>query len=211
MASRILVFNGANGGVRKSIALIAAKDGPTWASVEKGALRAKSMKNLNIRGYRASTKIQYPSTIKMSNNFVEVTPSNLIISRNYGDAPPPLYTSVPQVFERIKAIASADMVKKVNACYVFELEGGGGKYHIDFKEGDGQVGEGDVPNKPDGYRPDVKITMNNENMLKMFNRELKPATAFMTGKLKLSGELSKALALETVLKEAREAAEAAQK
>ena len=39
--------------------------------------------------------------------------------------------------------------------------------------------------------------------------ELAPATAFMTGKLKLSGDLSKALALETILKSAREQAEAA--
>ena len=169
------------------------------------------MKTLNIRGCRATTKIQYPSTIKMSSNFADVIPSHGMISRNYGDAPPPLYTSVPQVFERIKAIASADMVKKVNACYVFELEGANGKYYIDFKEGDGQVGEGDVPNKPDGYRPDVKITMNNENMLKMFNGELKPASAFMTGKLKLSGDLSKALALESILTAASKAANAANK
>merc|ERR1719273_2621789 len=49
--------------------------------------------------------------------------------------------------------------------------------------------------------------MSQENMLKMFNRELAPATAFMTGKLKLSGDLSKALALEAVLKSAREQAE----
>ena len=38
--------------------------------------------------------------------------------------------------------------------------------------------------------------------------ELAPATAFMTGKLKLSGDLSKALALEAILKAAREKAEA---
>ena len=211
MASRVLVLNGSKGGVRNTIGFIVAKYGPTMASVETTTLREKFMKNLNTRSYRASTKIQYPSTTKKGNNVVDVTPSNVIISRNYSDAPPALYTSVPQVFERIKAIASADMVKKVNACYVFEVEGGSGKYYIDFKEGDGQVGEGDVPNKAAGFRPDVKITMNNDNMLKMFNRELKPATAFMTGKLKLSGELSKALALETVLKEAREAAEAANK
>ena len=40
----------------------------------------------------------------------------------------------------------------------------------------------------------------------LFLGELAPATAFMTGKLKLSGDLSKALALETVLKSAREQA-----
>ena len=77
-----------------------------------------------------------------------------------------------QVFERIKAAANADMVSKVKACYVFELEGGDGKYYIDLKEGDGQVGEGEVPNKPDGFKPEVKITMSQENMLKMFNSKL---------------------------------------
>ena len=63
------------------------------------------------------------------------------------------------------------MVTKVKACYVFELEGGEGKYYIDLKEGDGQVGEGEVPNKPADFKPEVKITMSQENMLKMFNRK----------------------------------------
>ena len=35
--------------------------------------------------------------------------------------------------------------------------------------------------------------------------ELQPATAFMTGKLKLSGDLAKALSLEAVMKASREA------
>ena len=43
-------------------------------------------------------------------------------------------------------------------------------------------------------------------IVSIFTGELAPATAFMTGKLKLSGDLSKALALETVLKSAREQA-----
>jgi len=123
------------------------------------------------------------------------------------DSPPGMYDNVPQVFERIKAVANAAMVEKVKACYVFQLDGEGGKYYIDLKEGEGQVGEGDVPNKPANFKPEVKITMSQENMLKMFNRELAPATAFMTGKLKLSGDLSKALALEAILKAAREQAE----
>ena len=44
------------------------------------------------------------------------------------------------------------------------------------------------------------------NIFTMIVGELAPATAFMTGKLKLSGDLSKALALETVLRSAREEA-----
>ena len=61
------------------------------------------------------------------------------------------------------------MVEKVKACYVFEVEGGEGKYYIDFKDGDGQVGEGEIPNRPSDFKPEVKITMSQENMLKMFN------------------------------------------
>ncbi len=38
--------------------------------------------------------------------------------------------------------------------------------------------------------------------------ELSPATAFMTGQIKVSGDLSKALTLEKVMKAAREAREA---
>merc|ERR1712018_864078 len=126
------------------------------------------MTNMNTRANCSSIENKHPLIWRTNNNYVKVASSYVNTSRNYSDAPPLTYTSVPQVFERIKAIASADMVKKVNACYVFVLEGGEGQYYIDFKEGDGQVGEGDVPNKVDGFRPDVKITMSNENMLKMF-------------------------------------------
>ena len=38
----------------------------------------------------------------------------------------------------------------------------------------------------------------------MFNRELLPTTAFMTGKLTVKGDLTKALTLEKVMKAARE-------
>ena len=37
--------------------------------------------------------------------------------------------------------------------------------------------------------------------------EIAPATAFMTGKVKISGDLTKALTLEKVMKAAREAEE----
>lgn len=146
--------------------------------------------------------------LEMSTSFDDIgrAKGGVLLNR-YSVAPPSTYANIPHVFEKIKEVANASMVEKVKACYVFEVEGEDVKYHIDLQEGDGQVGEGDVPNKAPGFRPEVKITMGRDNMLRMFNRELAPATAFMTGKLKLSGDLSKALALETILKEAREAAE----
>jgi len=110
----------------------------------------------------------------------------------------PAFTEIPAVFERIKQVSNPSIVKKVNALYVFDVEGEG-KWHIDLTSGTGAVGQGEPPTKPD-----VTVTVNKENFLKMFNRELKPATAFMSGQLKLSGDLSKALALENVMKASRD-------
>jgi len=112
------------------------------------------------------------------------------------------YNSVQEVLGRIKAVASEAIVKQVGAIYLFDVKEQG-KYFIDFKNGGGQVGEGDP-----GTKADVTISMNEDVFLQIFNRELAPATAFMTGKVKVSGDLSKALTLEKVMKATREAAEA---
>merc|ERR1712241_1029559 len=112
------------------------------------------------------------------------------------------YSSVQEVLDRISSVKSEAIVKQVGAIYLFDVKEKG-KYFIDFKNGSGAVGEGDAPTKAD-----VTISMNEEVFLKIFNRELAPASAFMTGKVKVSGDLAKALALEKVMKATREAAEA---
>jgi putative sterol carrier protein/NAD(P)-dependent dehydrogenase (short-subunit alcohol dehydrogenase family) len=116
------------------------------------------------------------------------------------DDTPLVYENVPQVFERIETICSAETVEQIKAIFVFDIEGSE-KYFLDFKNGSGKVGRGD----PD-MKADVVIKMNEDNALKIFNRTLKPATAFMTGQITVSGDLSKAFALEKIMKKAREAA-----
>merc|ERR1711936_693970 len=113
------------------------------------------------------------------------------------------YSSVQEVLDRISSVKSEAIVKQVGAIYLFDVKEKG-KYFIDFKNGSGAVGEGEAPTKAD-----VTISMNEEVFLKIFNRELAPASAFMTGKVKVSGDLAKALTLEKVMKATREAAEAA--
>ena len=71
---------------------------------------------------------------------------------------------------------------------------------VDLKNGEGSVDTGEPQEKPE-----VTISINSDNLLKLFNRELQPATAFMTGKLTVKGDLSKALTLEKIMKAAREA------
>jgi len=170
----------------------------------------KVMKRMqSSRGYHTSAHHHHrisssiaPSSLNKGYNGV-VFPAGGKRHYSSGEVPT-TFSSIPEVFDRIKVVASADMVAKVKASYVFDVEGEG-KFFIDFTSGDGNVGTGEIPDKPADYKPDVRIKINKENCLKMFNRELQPATAFMTGKLKLSGDLAKALSLEAVMKASREA------
>ena len=104
-----------------------------------------------------------------------------------------------QVFERIKTVSSSQVVAEVGAVYHFKVTNDK-CYVVDLKNGEGSVSTGEPLEKPE-----VTISINSDNLLKMFNRELQPANAFMTGKLTVKGDLSKALALEKIMKAAREA------
>ena len=70
-----------------------------------------------------------------------------------------------QVFDRIKEVANAKIVEKIDATYLFDIDDEG-KYFVDLKTGEGSVTKGDPPQVAD-----VTITMNKENILKMFNRK----------------------------------------
>jgi len=110
----------------------------------------------------------------------------------------PAYTEVAQVLDRIRSVTTPKVVKKVNAVFVFNVEGEG-KWHVDLKTEEGSVGEGEPPSKAD-----VTVHLSKDTFLQIFNRELKPATAFMSGQVKFSGDMSKAMALESVMKATRE-------
>jgi len=121
------------------------------------------------------------------------------VSRSFSESASPNYTDVKPVFDRIKTVTTPSIVKKINAVFVFDITGEG-KWFVDLKSGKGDVGVGD-PNS----KADVTVTLNKDIFLKIFNREVKPATAFMNGQMKLSGDLSKAMALESMMKATRNA------
>ena len=89
------------------------------------------------------------------------------------------------MFERIETICNEEIVKQVGSTFLFDIDGVG-KYYLDFKNGAGKV----VQSEPD-TKPDVTIIMNEQIALKIFNRELKAAAAFMTGQIKARGDLAK--------------------
>lgn len=99
------------------------------------------------------------------------------------------------LFQKIEAMLSEDIVKKTNAVYQFNVKGDeAGIWHCDLKNGKGAVGKGEPP-----VPADATLTMDGKNFFDMFAGKLKPASAFMTGKLKISGDLKKAMALEKLM------------
>jgi len=102
---------------------------------------------------------------------------------------------VPKVFTSIKALLSEELVAKTGASYSFVLSGSEeGKWYLDLKNGSGAVGRGEP-----SAAADVVFTMKDEDFIKMIGGSLKATSAYMTGKLKLKGDLGKAMKLEKVL------------
>ncbi|GAB6022122.1 Hydroxysteroid dehydrogenase-like protein 2, variant 2 [Chamberlinius hualienensis] len=102
---------------------------------------------------------------------------------------------VPKIFDGMKALLSEEMVAKTAASYSFVLTGPEeGKWYLDLKTGGGSVGQGDPP-----AAADVTFTMKDEDFIKMIKGQLKATTAFMSGKLKLKGDMGKAMKLEKIM------------
>lgn len=99
------------------------------------------------------------------------------------------------LFQKIESLLSEEVVKKTNAIYQFNVKGEeAGIWHCDLKNGTGSVGKGEPK-----VSPDATLTMTDKNFFDMFSGKIKPASAFMTGKLKISGDLKKAMALEKLM------------
>lgn len=99
------------------------------------------------------------------------------------------------LFQKIESLLSEDIVKRTNAIYQFNVKGDeAGVWFCDLKNGTGAVGKGEPK-----VSPDATLTMTDKNFFDMFAGKLKPASAFMTGKLKISGDLKKAMALEKLM------------
>lgn len=104
--------------------------------------------------------------------------------------------SVPKLFNKIQTLLSAEIVGKTQAVYEFNIVGDEkGVWYLDLKNGAGSCGEGGAPSKPDAV-----LTMKAQNFTDMFAGNLKAAQAFMTGKLRISGDLQKAMKLEKLMK-----------
>lgn len=70
----------------------------------------------------------------------------------------------------------------------------GGTWFLDLKSKGGKVGHGEPSN-----RADVVMSMSTDDFVKMFSGRLKPTMAFMSGKLKIKGNMALAIKLEKLM------------
>src|SRR5690606_12922491 len=104
--------------------------------------------------------------------------------------------SVAEIFQKIQTHLqeNAEKVAGVTGTFHFALSGDdGGDYYVSMDNGQAQVGTG-VP-----QQANCTVTMSADDFKALIGRRLNPMTALATGKLKVSGDLSLALRLQSIL------------
>ncbi|CAO4368079.1 unnamed protein product [Caenorhabditis nigoni] len=106
---------------------------------------------------------------------------------------------IKQTFEAAKRLLNGDIVKKTGFVYQFILKDPVTKSErfitLDLKNGDGEI----IDNQS-SHKPDVKFTLAPEHFAPLFSGKLRPTTALMTKKLKISGDMPGAMKLESLLR-----------
>ena len=105
--------------------------------------------------------------------------------------------SLQEIFDGMAARANANPAKlgTLKATFQFELSGeGGGTWHVRVENGTLTSGQGPAEN------PGVTLIMAASDYQNMVAGKLNPTSAFMSGKLKIKGDMSLAMKLQTLLR-----------
>jgi putative sterol carrier protein len=96
--------------------------------------------------------------------------------------------SVKDFFDGLEARVDPSRTAGMNNSYVFEIEGAG-TWTVKVTDGAVKVVEG-------AEAADVTISTSEENFQKIVSGEQNPTTAYMTGKLKIKGDMGAAMKLQ---------------
>ena len=96
--------------------------------------------------------------------------------------------AVREFFETLSTRADASQIGSMSNSYLFDIEGEG-QWLVDVKDGAVTVTEG-------GGDADAIITASSETFEKIVAGEQNPTTAYMTGKLKIKGDMGAAMKLQ---------------
>jgi putative sterol carrier protein len=97
-------------------------------------------------------------------------------------------TAVKEFFETLEARADASKTAGMTNSYLFDIEGAG-KWTVRVEDGKVSVSEG-------GEDADAVISTSGETFEKIISGEQNPTSAYMTGKLKVKGDMGAAMKLQ---------------
>jgi putative sterol carrier protein len=97
-------------------------------------------------------------------------------------------TAVKEFFETLEARADASKTAGMTNSYLFDIEGAG-KWTVRVEDGKVSVSEG-------GEDADAVITTSDETFEKIISGDQNPTSAYMTGKLKVKGDMGAAKKLQ---------------
>lgn len=101
--------------------------------------------------------------------------------------------TVKEFFQMLPEQLDAEVADGVSVVYQFDLSGPqGGQYHLTIKDGACSVQEGVHPD------PQVTFTMSGEDCLGVLRGQLDGPSAFLSGRLRVSGDLGQAIQLKAL-------------
>lgn len=100
---------------------------------------------------------------------------------------------VADFFANIGDKVNKDKIQGMNAVYQFDITGDeGGQHAVILADGDVQVQDGVHES------PSITLTMTDSDFKDLITGKLNGQTAFLTGKLKIKGDMSLAMKLQSV-------------
>jgi len=100
-----------------------------------------------------------------------------------------------EIFKEMPANLNADAAKGMNATIQFNLSGDdGGQWYVAIKDGKADVSKGTATS------PNMTLSMASSDYVDMFLGKLNGQMAFMSGKLKISGDMGLAMKMQSLFK-----------
>ena len=96
--------------------------------------------------------------------------------------------SAREFFENLEGRVDPSKTEGMTNSYLFDIEGAG-TWKVDVKDGQVSVSEGDGD-------ADATISASEDTFEKIASREMNATTAYMSGKLKVKGDLGAAMKLQ---------------
>ena len=101
-----------------------------------------------------------------------------------------------QIVEAMPGFFIPEKAGSTQGIIAFDLSGeGGGKWWLNIHDGKAESGKGDPPEAAK-----VTLTANAEDWVKIMSGKMDPVSSYMSGKLKIKGDMGMAMKMQTMFR-----------